>query len=188
MTPLVASLLYAGIHSDTVGFSLSTTTASALHTAAELVNAGARVAEIGERLTRSQSQSEFALNRIIHDNTRIVADGRIAYSTADHNEITTAGCTQADIDDQVAIPRSVRGIRLAILFTEGRPGRTRLNLRGEGGLNVLDLAARFGGGGHAEAAGAILDADIEHALQRVLPLAIEHVDRNRAPPTTGGQS
>ena len=182
LTPLVASLLYAGIHSDTVGFSLATTTASALHAAADLVAAGARVAEIGECLTRSQSKSEFDLNRIIHDNTRIVADGRIAYSTANYNEITGAGCTQADIDDQVGIPRSVRGIRLAILFTEGRPKRTRLNLRGEGGLDVLDLAAKFGGGGHAEAAGAILDADIEQSVQRVLPLAIEHIDGNGSQP------
>ena len=178
LTPLVASLLYAGIHSDTVGFSLATTTASALHAAAELVAAGARVAEIGEHLTRSQSKSEFDLNRVIHDNTRIVADGRIAYSTATYDEITGAGCTQADIDDQVGIPRCVRGIRLAILFTEGRPKRTRLNLRGEGGLDVLDLAAKFGGGGHSEAAGAILDANIAESVERVVPLAIEHIDRN----------
>jgi phosphoesterase RecJ-like protein len=176
VTPLVASLLYAGIHSDTVGFSLPTTTASALQAAGELVEAGARVAELGEKLCRSQTPSEFALNRVIYDNTRIVADGRIAYSTANYDEITGAGCTRADIDDQVVIPRSVRGTQIAVLFTEGDRGKIRLNLRGEAGVNVLPLARKLGGGGHDEAAGAIIDGTIEEAVEQVIPLAAEQLD------------
>ncbi len=177
ISPLIASVLYAGIHSDTVGFSLPTTTSSALHVSAHLVDCGARVADIGEHLCRSQSEPEFALNRTIYDNTKIIADGRIAYSTASLTEITKAGCTHADIDDQVGIPRSLRGIDIAILFTEGKKGKTRLNIRGETGVNVLALAAEFGGGGHTQAAGAILDASIEEPVQRVIPRAIAHLKR-----------
>ncbi len=173
---LVASLLYAGIHSDTVGFSLPTTRSSALHAAADLVDCGARVAEIGEHLCRSQSKPEFDLNRVIYDNSRVVADGRVAYSTASYAEITGAGCTSADIDDQISIPRSLQGIEIAVLFTEGRPGKTRLNLRGESGINVLDLATALGGGGHATAAGAIIDGTIEQAVDRVIPLVINRLD------------
>ena len=176
ITPVIASLLYAGIHSDTVGFSLPSTSASALEAAADLVAAGARVAEIGQRLCRSQSPSEFDLNRIIYDNTRIVADGRIAYSTATYEEIVGAGCTHADIDDQVVIPRSVRGIEIAILFTEGHKGRIRLNLRGESGVDVLSLARQLDGGGHGEAAGAIIDGTTEEAVERVIPLAVGQLD------------
>ncbi len=180
ISPVVASMLYAGIHSDTVGFSLPSTASSALRAAADLVDSGARVPEIGEQLCRSQSQPEFELDRVIYDNTRLVADGRIAYSTASYEEITRSKCTSADIDDQVGIPRALRGIRMAILFTEGRKGKTRLNMRGEADVQVLELALQLGGGGHADAAGAILDASIEEAVQRVLPLAIEHLDRNHA--------
>ncbi len=177
-TPVTASLLYAGIHSDTVGFSLPTTTASALHAAAELVRFGARVARIGEHLCRAQSRSEFDLNRVIYDNTRIVGDGRVAYSTATYGEITGTGCSVGDIDDQVSIPRSVRGIQIAVLLTEGARGKTRLNIRGEAGINVLPLAQKLGGGGHAQAAGAILNNDIDGALARILPLVMEHLDNH----------
>ncbi len=173
ISPLVASLLYSGIHSDTVGFSLPTTSSSSLHAAADLVDCGARVTEIGERLCRSQSKPEFDLNRVFYDNTRLVADGRISYSAASYDEITEAGCTFADIDDQAEIPRSLSGIQIAILFTEGRPGKTRLNLRGEGSVKVLELSRKLGGGGHAQAAGAILDAGIEESVQRVIPMAME---------------
>ena len=176
ITPVVASLLYAGIHGDTVGFSLPTTTASALSAAADLVDCGARVGEIGELLCRSQDRDEFELYRVIYENTKVVADGRIAYSTASYEEITRAGCTLADIDDQVGIPRSIRGIKIAILLTEGVKGRTRLNLRGESGVSVLKLANELGGGGHAQAAGAILDASIDEAVEQVIPKAIEQLD------------
>jgi len=178
LTPVVASLLYAGMHSDTVGFSLPTTTASGLKAAADLVEAGARVAEIGESLCRSQTRSEFDLYRIIYDNTCVTPDGRIAYSTASYDEITGVGCSKADIDEQVVIPRSIRGIQLAILFSEGTKGRVRLNLRGETGVNVLDLATQLGGGGHTQAAGAIIDGTIEQAVARVLPLAARQLDEH----------
>ncbi|NOT01761.1 MAG: bifunctional oligoribonuclease/PAP phosphatase NrnA [Phycisphaerales bacterium] len=173
---VVASLLYAGIHSDTLGFSLPTTTASALEAAGDLVRCGARVAEIGERLCRSQSQAEFNLNRLIYGNTRVVADDRIAYSTANHDEITRTGCSAADVDDQVTIPRSIDSIKVAVLFTEGAPGKTRLNLRGERGVNVLDIALSLGGGGHRESAGAILDVGIDEAVKRVIPIITAALD------------
>ncbi|HOW19469.1 MAG TPA: DHHA1 domain-containing protein, partial [Phycisphaerae bacterium] len=98
-------------------------------------------------------------------------DGLIAYSTASHEEITGAGCGPADIDEQVAIPRSLKGIRMAILFTEGKPGRVRINFRGEGGTNVLELARELGGGGHATSAGAIVNGSLPQVVPDVLERA-----------------
>lgn len=169
--PAVASLLYAGIHTDTHGFSLSNTRAASLEIGGALVRAGADVARLCERLWRAQQKRDFDLTRLLYDNTRVTPDGLIAYSTASHAEITGVGCSAADIDDQVSIPRSIEGIRMAILFTEGRPGRVRINLRGENGTRVLELARTLGGGGHAESAGAIVDGPIEAAVARVLDLA-----------------
>ena len=177
ITPLIASLLYAGIHTDTRGFTLPGTGAAALAVAAELVNAGARLAELGERLYRSQQPGEFELLRIIYANTQVAADGRIAHSTADYDEIAGSGCTAADIDEQVDVPRSLGGIDIALLFTEGHRGRTRINLRGESGFSVLPLAGELGGGGHEQAAGAVLDCGIDQAVARVLPLAEKHLSR-----------
>ena len=141
---LTSSLLYAGIMTDTLGFSLPTTRASALRAAADLVDLGANVGELGERLGRSQRKSEFDLLRVIYANTRIVGDGRVAYSFAGFEEIQGAGCTAADIDDQINVPRSLDGVRLAMLFTEGRKGKTRINFRGSGEVTIVELAAKMG--------------------------------------------
>ncbi len=176
VTPLMASLLYAGILTDSVGFSLVNTTPRAMRTAAELIARGADVAALGERLCRSLTPEEFRLLQTVYANTRVVADGRLAYSTASYDEIARAGCTAADIDDQVNVPRSVRGIHMALLLTEGERGKTRINFRGESGLNVLDLARAMGGGGHAQAAGTILDLPLNDALRLVLAQATDYLN------------
>ena len=176
MTTLIASLLYAGLHSDTRGFTVVDPGGRALAVATELVRAGARAAEIGQCLYRGLRTSELELLRIIYANTRVTAGGLIAYSTADHGEITGAGCRAEDIDEHVEVPRSVGGIAIAMLFTEGRLGRVRINFRAEPGYTVLPLAQRIGGGGHPQAAGAMLDCSLPEALERVLPLAERFVD------------
>jgi len=177
ITPVTASLLYAGIQTDTLGFSLPTTRASALRVAADLVDLGANVGELGERLGRSQRKSEFDLLRVIYANTRIVGDGRVAYSSASYDEIQRAGCTAADIDEQINVPRSLDGVQLAMLFTEGRRGKTRINFRGSGRVTVIELAGEFKGGGHSQSAGAILDCGLQEAIDKVVPRAIGYMKR-----------
>ena len=175
--PLTASLLYSGIQTDTLGFSLPTTNAWSLRAAAALVDLGADVAERGERLCRSQRKSEFDLLRIIYANTKLLAGGQIAYSSASYDEIHDAGCTAADIDDQINVPRSLDGVRLAMLFSEGYHGKTRINFRGSGNVTVLELAAEFGGGGHVQAAGAVLDCGLTEAIEEVVASARNHLEK-----------
>jgi phosphoesterase RecJ-like protein len=171
-----ASVLYTGILGDTAGFTLQNTTAEAFHAAGTLARAGADVGRIGELMLRSQRQSDFDLLRIIYDNTRLIADGRIAYSTADYDEINGCGCHAADIDDQVSVPRSLGGIQIAVLFTEGVRGKIRMNFRGESGVAALPLAQKIGGGGHTFAAGAILEGTMDQVVQRVIGEATRYLD------------
>jgi phosphoesterase RecJ-like protein len=175
ITPTIATLLYAGIHGDTQGFSLSNTAAESLNVAHELAAAGAAIAEVCEQLHRSQSRGEFELLKVVYAHTQVSEDGRLAWSSASHAEIAATGCTASDIDDQVEVVRSIEGVRVAILFTEGRRGKVRMNFRGEKGVAVLSLAAQFGGGGHAESAGAILDGTVNEVVERVIPAALEFV-------------
>ncbi|UCG33367.1 MAG: bifunctional oligoribonuclease/PAP phosphatase NrnA [Phycisphaerales bacterium] len=172
-----ASLLYCGIWGDTAGFSLPNTGGSALQAAAGLVAVGVDVEYIGQHMCRSIAPGEFQLQRIVYDNTRVVAGSRIAYSTIDHEELSSTGCTAVDIDDQVEIPRRLDGSYIAMLFSEGHRGKIRINLRGERGTNVLPLAQRLGGGGHDKAAGAIIDGTIPDVVARVLAEAEAYLDQ-----------
>lgn len=169
ITPTIATLLFAGIHSDTQGFSLSNTTQRSFEVAHDLAHFGARIVEVCEQLERSVSCEEFALLKTVYANTQRSADGTVAWATATHEEIIGAGCNADSIDDQVEIPRSIEGVKIAILFTEGEPGVIRMNFRGDAGLSVLALAQQFGGGGHHAAAGARRRGNIEQVVAEVIP-------------------
>lgn len=175
VTPTLATMLYAGIHSDTQGFSLSNTTPRSLEVGHDLAQAGAKIHELCEKLHRSHSRGEFELLQVVYRNTRVSEDGRLAWSTVNHDEFVHTGCVASDIDDQVEIPRSIEGIRAVILFSEGNRGKIRMNFRGERGTTILELAQQFGGGGHKAAAGAILDGTIEEATAKILPAALKFV-------------
>lgn len=173
----VASLLYSGIYGDTAGFSLPSTSADSLHAAAELVRAGADVTHIGEQLCRSQARHDFELLRRVYDQTKVTADGRIAYSYLTHQDFLASGSKAEAIDDQVSIPLALKGVRIAMLFSEGEKDVVRINLRGEGKVTVLELARRFGGGGHTHAAGVrVRNRPIHDVIQDVLAAAEEHLD------------
>ncbi len=163
-----ASLLYAGIHADTAGFSLPNATPDAHEAAAALLRAGADIELIGTRLCRSQEQHEFDLVRTVYHNTRLAAGGLISYSTLTYDEIKAAGCSPDDIDDQVSIPRSLSRIQIAMLFSEAERGTIRINFRGEAGKAVLPLAEKLGGGGHTFSAGARIRGTMDTVVELVL--------------------
>jgi len=175
VTPAIATLLYAGLHSDTQGFSLTNTTARSLAVAHDLARAGADIVDTCERLVRGKGRNEFELLKVIYANTQVSPDGKLGWSTADYDEIRAAGCVANDIDDQVEVVRSIEGVRVAILFTEGVQGKVRMNFRGERGWPVLELARQFNGGGHEQAAGAILDGTVPQVVERVLPAALKYI-------------
>ncbi|MEE2894803.1 MAG: DHHA1 domain-containing protein, partial [Planctomycetota bacterium] len=61
-----------------------------------------------------------------------------------------------------------------VLLTEAESGRTKMSFRSkpadEAGdfMDVNELAARFGGGGHVHAAGARLGLDLEAAFEALV--------------------
>lgn len=177
VSPNVASLLYAGIYGDTAGFSLPSTSPDTMETAAMLLRCGADVAFVGEQLCRSQVRSDFELLRRVYDNTVVTDDQRIAFSHLTYQDFLAAGAKPEDIDDQVSIPLALKGVHMALLFTEGEQGVVRINLRGEGGVRVVELAQKFHGGGHAHAAGVrIRNKPLQDVITEVVAAAHESLD------------
>lgn len=185
--PVVAALLYAGIYTDTGGFSLPNTTANALHVAAELTQLGVSPSEIAERVDRSVGQPQFELLKLIYQNTHTLSDGAIAYSTISHDDLVKSGCSPSDIDDQVNVPRSMAGVAIAALFTEVEPGRVRINLRGESSTEVAGLAQQFGGGGHRQAAGVIFSGSLAAAVKGIISAAVDMLSDQSKRSTISGE-
>jgi len=63
-----------------------------------------------------------------------------------------------------------------MLFSEAERGIVRINLRGEGRTTVVEIAQRFGGGGHAQSAGVrVRNKPMQEVIETVVAAATEHL-------------
>jgi phosphoesterase RecJ-like protein len=62
-------------------------------------------------------------------------------------------------------------VEIGLLFREIRPGTVKVGFRSKGDIDISILAARFGGGGHRQAAGASLEGSLDEVKELVISAA-----------------
>ncbi|MDI3316533.1 MAG: 30S ribosome-binding factor RbfA [Bacillota bacterium] len=183
----VATALFASIASDTGGFRYSNTRPETLERAARLVRAGAQPAEISRRLWEERPLSSLRLLSRVLESLQVEAGGAYAWVRVPRAVLEATGAGEDEVEGLVNYPRSLSGVEVAALFQEvsleGRPA-TRVSLRSNRWLDVSRVAQRFGGGGHARAAGCTLPAPVEEAARQVGQAVREQLD---AGPEAGGE-
>jgi phosphoesterase RecJ-like protein len=76
--------------------------------------------------------------------------------------------TEEDSDGIVNVALGIAGVDAVVFLRELSDGHIRLSLRSKGALNVAEIAARLGGGGHQNAAGCMLEGPLPRALKQIL--------------------
>jgi phosphoesterase RecJ-like protein len=80
-------------------------------------------------------------------------EGRLVWSKLTRQDYAEARASDADTEGVIDLLRTARGCQIAALFRVTERGRAKASLRSEPPFDVASVAARFGGGGHAYAAG-----------------------------------
>ena len=92
----------------------------------------------------------------------------LAWVTVPPGAIERLGVSSDDLDGVVEFPRSIEGVRMALLFREMSQGRVKVSLRSVGDVDVAAFAKPFGGGGHTKAAGLSLAGSLAEVQATVL--------------------
>jgi bifunctional oligoribonuclease and PAP phosphatase NrnA len=179
IAPEAARALYVALVTDTGGFRFSNTHPHTLRMAADLLEAGVDPEQIyldvyaGSPVGRPRLLAEVLQTLVVED------DPGLAWVTVPPGALVRHGVDPDDLDGIVEHARSIRGMHLALLFREMSGGRIKVSLRSVGDVNVAELARRFGGGGHAKAAGMAISGTMAEVQQRVLAAAREFVAGHR---------
>ncbi|HEX9369737.1 MAG TPA: DHHA1 domain-containing protein, partial [Roseiflexaceae bacterium] len=96
-------------------------------------------------------------------------DGPIAWTRVTLAMMRATGAEDEAVDEVVRMMQRVEGVRALVVFKERQGGTTKISLRSSQPIDVATLATRWGGGGHAQAAGATLMMSPEQAEHEVLP-------------------
>lgn len=163
----VAACLLTGMLTDTLGFRTSSTTSELLRQAADLIDKGADMTALYFNGLVEQS---FAGVRYWGAGlAKLQLTDGIAWTTLTLEDRQAAGYEENDDADLINVLSTIAGARVALLFVEQTPQKTKVSWRGmDRQVNVATLATQFGGGGHKAAAGADIAGALEQVVQDVL--------------------
>ncbi len=154
ITPAIADCLFTAVSTDTGSFQYPTTTPTTYVVAGELVKRGANLARICQEVYQSFPLSRVRLLKHIYNDFRLKHLNQIAYFWLRKADFTRTGATSADTEGLIDHLRAIEPVVVACVFEELTPDLTRVSLRSKSPrVNVGKIAAQFGGGGHAAAAG-----------------------------------
>jgi phosphoesterase RecJ-like protein len=166
ITKAIATNLYAAIAVDTGTFRYSNTTAGVLRTGAELVALGAQPAQIAERLYETWSMKRFRLFMMSLNTLEIKDDVAITHVSEAMFRKTGAGAE--DTENFANLPRSIDSVKVATVLREVGRRVWKVSLRSKGDVDVAKVAEHFGGGGHRNAAGCRIEADLKSAKKALI--------------------
>ena len=178
LTKASATALFTALSSDTGCFKYSNVTAKTMRIAADLIDAGADNYDVNHRLFEVKTAGELAAKRLMLNETEYLLDGRVGILVITADFRKNSGADDDDIGSVVSDIREVKGIDLAITLKQDLNDLTKfkISMRSSLKVNASDLCALFGGGGHARAAGASLNADSPNeAKQKVLDAVLQKV-------------
>jgi phosphoesterase RecJ-like protein len=174
----IADCLFTAISTDTGSFQYPTTRPGTFHAGAELVTRGADLAKICDEVYQSYPLSRARLLKHIYSRFRLTHQNEIAYFWLKKADFARTGAESADTEGLIDHIRAIAPVVVACVFEELEPGLTRISLRSKSDkVNVNEIAAQFGGGGHHAAAGARIPGK-PLAVQRQVIAAVKRALKN----------
>jgi bifunctional oligoribonuclease and PAP phosphatase NrnA len=171
ITPEVAQALYVALLTDTGGFRFSNTRPRTLRVAADLLETGVDPEQIYLDVYARAPEGRPRLFAEALQTLVVEPQHGLAWVTVPPGAIERLGVSSDDLDGVVEFPRSIEGVRMALLFREAAQGRIKVSLRSVGNVDVAEFAKRFGGGGHRKAAGLSVVGSLTDVQGTVLEAA-----------------
>lgn len=162
----IATCLLNGIVTDTRGFRTSNTSPEVMQTVSELMNAGASLPELTDRIFNHRPLGTIRLWSLVLPHVHL--DRRILWGEITQDMRRRADYVGSGDAGLVNFMSSADEADIAVVFDELSDGRVNVSMRAMPGYDISRVALELGGGGHAQAAGCTLSGPIEEARADVL--------------------
>lgn len=158
LTPVIATWLYVGLVTDTGRFGFASTDQRVHELAGRLVAAGVDVAELTRRLYASTPLHALKLVGVALARLEQCEPHALAHTHLLPEDLAAHAGGPDGVEGLIDVVRTVDTALIAMVAVPAEDGVWRVSLRSRGGVDVGAVAARFGGGGHAAAAGFTTEA------------------------------
>ncbi len=173
LTREIATHVYVAILTDTGSFHYSSISARTFDICRQTIEAGVDPETTARRIYDSSTLGRLKLLAAVLNTLEIDAAGRTATIHMDRQMALRVNATYDDTEGLVNLPLTVKEIEAVAFLKETDEGEWRVSLRSKGDVDVATIAARFGGGGHRNAAGCTVRGRLHDARTTVATLLRE---------------
>ncbi len=171
LTPEIAANLFIGMYTDTGGFKYRGTTARTFAVAAELTKIVPSFPKLISDMENSRTPGDLALQALALSNIETFLNGKCGLSIVTLAGLKEKNIPMSDVHAGMISPilQSVKEWSIAGVIIEVAPGNIKMSFRSkDADYDVSKLAVALGGGGHKDAAGAVLMMPLEDAKKLVV--------------------
>ena len=162
----IATHIYVAILTDTGSFHFSGLSPRTFDICRQALETGIDPVWIARTVFDSNNVGRIRLFGAVLGNMDVDPGGRLAVLYMDRDMAARAGGTYEDTEGLINEPLTVKAIQAVAFFKEWEDGTYRVSLRSKGDIDVCQVAKRFGGGGHKNAAGCSAAGPID-GLQKL---------------------
>lgn len=171
----IASSIYTGILTDTGSFRFANTNSAAYAISAEMVQCGVDPYTVAQHVYGTYSLGRIKLLNMALDSIEISANGKLSLMTLTKEMFAETETNPEDVDGMINYAKRIEDVKVAALIMENANGtshkRFHVSLRSDGSVDVAEIAASFGGGGHFNAAGFGVETSLKHLRKTIISIA-----------------
>ena len=167
ITPEMAINIYTAIFTDTGSFRYENTSSSAFLIAEEMTRYGVKPPYVSRMVHENHPKERFLLLGQVISSMETYYDDRVALVFVTEEMFKSTSTTSEYTDGFVEYVREIRGVEVAILLREINKHKYKASMRSKGAVDVAAIGSRFGGGGHKNAAGCVIEGTLEEVKDKL---------------------
>ena len=173
-----AEALMTAVTTDTGWLRFANADARALRAVARWIEAGVRPDVLYRKIYQTDRPQRLMLIARALESLELFCDGQLAAMTLRRSDFEATGATQEETENLVNEALRLKTVETALLLVDSG-SHIRVSLRSRDRINVAELARRFGGGGHARAAGLRIAENIDVLKERLVAACAEELAKAR---------
>lgn len=169
VTDVIAKCIYTGIATDTGCFKYDSATARCFEIVSELKrNFHIDYAEINRRMFDIKSIGRLKIESAATDSMEHYLDGRCTMICITSDILNKWTVEESELDGCAGIPLQAKGAEIGVTIRQKGKDCYRISMRSATDVNVSNICASLGGGGHVKAAGCQLHGTLEDVKQKII--------------------
>lgn len=163
----IANALYAGLVQDTGSFKHSNTSSKTFRIAADLLEHGADIEITKSHLFESKSKQEILFLAKALASLTFSENAQMAWMTLTEQDIQALDAKNFFPEGIINYTLLTKGVEVGMLFRELAASSVKVGFRSKGNVNVAAIAELFGGGGHPQASGVLINQPLKEVKNLV---------------------